>query len=213
MEKPKSTQNRSRKQASDLVEDLTAVLSQKVVGQPAATRVIVPYIQMFQAGLAPGRPSGRRISAARPHRHRQDQDRRSPGRSAARQREERAQGGLRRVPDGARGGQADRRASRLPGTSRNAAHAHAAEAERRDQRKVQPFAGAVRRNREGRALHDPPAAGRAGQGRSAAGRQLHGKFREEPGISHQQPGRARDDARDQPGIRLSVREGRGTDAT
>ncbi len=39
--------------------DLTAVLSQKVVGQPAATRVIVPYIQMFQAGLAPeGRPVG-----------------------------------------------------------------------------------------------------------------------------------------------------------
>ena len=34
-------------------------LSQKVVGQPAATRVIVPYIQMFQAGLAPeGRPVG-----------------------------------------------------------------------------------------------------------------------------------------------------------
>jgi ATP-dependent Clp protease ATP-binding subunit ClpA/CheY-like chemotaxis protein len=41
------------------VADLTAVLSQKVVGQPAATRVIVPYIQMFQAGLAPeGRPVG-----------------------------------------------------------------------------------------------------------------------------------------------------------
>ena len=41
------------------MEDLTTVLSQKVVGQPAATRVIVPYIQMFQAGLAPeGRPVG-----------------------------------------------------------------------------------------------------------------------------------------------------------
>ena len=35
------------------------VLSQHVVGQPNATRVIVPYIQMFQAGLAPeGRPVG-----------------------------------------------------------------------------------------------------------------------------------------------------------
>jgi ATP-dependent Clp protease ATP-binding subunit ClpA len=43
----------------DPVEDLIAVLSQKVVGQPTATRVIVPYIQMFQAGLAPeGRPVG-----------------------------------------------------------------------------------------------------------------------------------------------------------
>src|SRR3954466_5221378 len=58
-EKPRSTQNRNKKQSSDLVEDLTAVLSSKVVGQPAATRVIVPYIQMFQAGLAPeGRPVG-----------------------------------------------------------------------------------------------------------------------------------------------------------
>ena len=34
-------------------------MSQKVVGQPNATRIIVPYIQMFQAGLAPdGRPVG-----------------------------------------------------------------------------------------------------------------------------------------------------------
>jgi ATP-dependent Clp protease ATP-binding subunit ClpA/CheY-like chemotaxis protein len=57
-EKPKSTQNR-KKQPSDFVEDLTAVLSQKVVGQPAATKVIVPYVQMYQAGLAPeGRPVG-----------------------------------------------------------------------------------------------------------------------------------------------------------
>jgi ATP-dependent Clp protease ATP-binding subunit ClpA/CheY-like chemotaxis protein len=57
-DKPKNTQNR-RRQSSDLAEDLTAVLSQKVVGQPAATRVIVPYIQMYQAGLAPeGRPVG-----------------------------------------------------------------------------------------------------------------------------------------------------------
>ena len=59
MEKPKGAQNRSRKQGSDVSEDLTAVLSQKVVGQPTATKVIVPYIQMFQAGLAPeGRPVG-----------------------------------------------------------------------------------------------------------------------------------------------------------
>src|SRR5438876_8396857 len=50
---------RPKKQPVDPTPDLTAVLSQKVVGQPAATRVIVPYIQMFQAGLAPeGRPVG-----------------------------------------------------------------------------------------------------------------------------------------------------------
>jgi len=59
VEKPKATPTRNRKPVENTVEDLTAVLSQKVVGQPAATRVIVPYIQMFQAGLAPeGRPVG-----------------------------------------------------------------------------------------------------------------------------------------------------------
>src|SRR5690348_2968543 len=59
VDKPKGSQNRSRKQGADVSEDLTAVLSQKVVGQPAATRVIVPYIQMYQAGLSPeGRPVG-----------------------------------------------------------------------------------------------------------------------------------------------------------
>jgi ATP-dependent Clp protease ATP-binding subunit ClpA len=53
------TQSRSKKQLSDPAEDLARVLSQKVVGQPNATKVIVPYIQMFQAGLAPeGRPVG-----------------------------------------------------------------------------------------------------------------------------------------------------------
>src|SRR6516164_6311842 len=59
-EKPaKAAPGRTKKPPSDPVPDLTAVLSQKVVGQPAATRVIVPYIQMFQAGLAPeGRPVG-----------------------------------------------------------------------------------------------------------------------------------------------------------
>jgi ATP-dependent Clp protease ATP-binding subunit ClpA len=59
VEKPKTQPNRQRKQPAGPLEDLSAVLSQKVVGQPAATQVIVPYIQMFQAGLAPeGRPVG-----------------------------------------------------------------------------------------------------------------------------------------------------------
>src|SRR5256886_5074431 len=43
---------RPKKQLVEPAENLTAILSQKVVGQPAATRVIVPYIQMFTAGLA-----------------------------------------------------------------------------------------------------------------------------------------------------------------
>ena len=41
------------------VDDLVVLLSQKVVGQPAAMQYIVPYVYMFQAGLAPeGRPAG-----------------------------------------------------------------------------------------------------------------------------------------------------------
>ncbi|MEX2262881.1 MAG: AAA family ATPase [Bryobacteraceae bacterium] len=56
--KPAPPPGRPKRQF-DLVEDLTTVLSQKVMGQPNATKVIVPYIQMFQAGLAPeGRPVG-----------------------------------------------------------------------------------------------------------------------------------------------------------
>src|SRR5215469_16381363 len=59
MDKSKSAPNRSRKQAQNPAEDLAKMLSRKVVGQPNATRVVVPYIQMFQAGLAPeGRPVG-----------------------------------------------------------------------------------------------------------------------------------------------------------
>lgn len=39
--------------------DLVTLLSQKVVGQSAATRAIVPYVYMYQSGLAPeGRPAG-----------------------------------------------------------------------------------------------------------------------------------------------------------
>src|SRR4051812_28657719 len=59
VEKTKNAQGRPKKTTPDPVEDLGAILARKVVGQPAATRVIIPYIQMFQAGLAPeGRPVG-----------------------------------------------------------------------------------------------------------------------------------------------------------
>src|SRR5256885_9823707 len=46
---------------SQLVQpfDLVSLLSQKVVGQSSATKAIVPYIHMYQSGLAPeGRPAG-----------------------------------------------------------------------------------------------------------------------------------------------------------
>jgi ATP-dependent Clp protease ATP-binding subunit ClpA len=61
VESKKSTGSggRAKKAVAEPIENLTAILSRKVVGQPAATSVIVPYIQMFQAGLAPeGRPVG-----------------------------------------------------------------------------------------------------------------------------------------------------------
>jgi CheY-like chemotaxis protein len=59
VDKAKNTQGRLKKTVPDPIEDLGAILARKVVGQPAATRVIIPYIQMFQAGLAPeGRPVG-----------------------------------------------------------------------------------------------------------------------------------------------------------
>ena len=39
--------------------DLVTLLSQKVVGQSTATKAIVPYVYMYQSGLAPeGRPAG-----------------------------------------------------------------------------------------------------------------------------------------------------------
>ena len=51
--RPKKTPNEAA------AEDLATQLALKVVGQPAATNVIIPYIQMFQAGLSPeGRPVG-----------------------------------------------------------------------------------------------------------------------------------------------------------
>ena len=55
---PPASRPRSR-QASEPAEDLTAILSSKVVGQPNVINMIVPYIEMFQAGLAPeNRPVG-----------------------------------------------------------------------------------------------------------------------------------------------------------
>src|SRR6202046_4270494 len=60
-DRPKSpgTARPQRKPISEPAEDLTSILSSKVVGQPNVINVIVPYIEMFQAGLAPeNRPVG-----------------------------------------------------------------------------------------------------------------------------------------------------------
>ncbi len=58
-ERTKPPQPKSKKPAVAPTEDLSAILSKKVVGQTAATDVIVSYVRIFQADLAPeGRPVG-----------------------------------------------------------------------------------------------------------------------------------------------------------
>jgi ATP-dependent Clp protease ATP-binding subunit ClpA/ActR/RegA family two-component response regulator len=59
-ERPKaSAGSKTRKPVVEVAEDLTSILSSKVVGQPNVIGAIIPYIEMFQAGLAPeNRPVG-----------------------------------------------------------------------------------------------------------------------------------------------------------
>jgi CheY-like chemotaxis protein/ATP-dependent protease Clp ATPase subunit len=55
---PNSASNGSPRNA-DKTHDLVTLLSEKVVGQSSATKAIVPYVYMYQSGLAPeGRPAG-----------------------------------------------------------------------------------------------------------------------------------------------------------
>jgi len=50
---------KAKKPAVESPNDLVTLLSQKVIGQPAAMKYIVPYVEMYQAGLSPeGRPAG-----------------------------------------------------------------------------------------------------------------------------------------------------------
>jgi len=59
-DRPKTTSgSRSRSRANADQPDLISILSSKVVGQPNVINMIVPYVEMFQAGLAPeNRPVG-----------------------------------------------------------------------------------------------------------------------------------------------------------
>jgi ATP-dependent Clp protease ATP-binding subunit ClpA/ActR/RegA family two-component response regulator len=58
--KTSGTSGKTKKAAApENPSDLVNLLSQKVIGQPAAMKYIVPYVEMFQAGLSPeGRPAG-----------------------------------------------------------------------------------------------------------------------------------------------------------
>src|ERR1700731_2893700 len=55
----RNPENRSLTRSIDPLGDLATVLSQRLVGQPAAIAAIVPYVQMYRAMLTPeGRPAG-----------------------------------------------------------------------------------------------------------------------------------------------------------
>ncbi len=48
-----------RPRKTGLAPGITALLSRKIVGQPSAVEAITPFVQVYQAGLAPeGRPAG-----------------------------------------------------------------------------------------------------------------------------------------------------------
>lgn len=56
---PNPTGNKSRRPIYEAPDDLSALLSSRVVGQPNVIDFIVPCVEMFQAGLAPeNRPAG-----------------------------------------------------------------------------------------------------------------------------------------------------------
>jgi len=51
--------SRVRRPVLDSNQDLAAQLASRIIGQPAAVRQIIPYLEMYRAGLAPeGRPAG-----------------------------------------------------------------------------------------------------------------------------------------------------------
>ena len=59
MKTPGTSGKTKKAAAAESPSDLVTLLSQKVIGQPAAMKYIVPYVEMFQAGLSPeGRPAG-----------------------------------------------------------------------------------------------------------------------------------------------------------
>src|SRR5947209_3017610 len=59
-DRPKTTPGQRTRGRQALEQpDLTSILSSKVVGQPNVINVIIPYVEMFQAGLSPeNRPVG-----------------------------------------------------------------------------------------------------------------------------------------------------------
>ena len=188
--------NKPRRQVSEPADDLTSILSSKVVGQPNVINVIVPYIEMFQAGLSPeNRPVGvflllgptgtgktRTVEALAEALHGSSKNLLKVDCGEFQMEHEVAK--LIGAPPGYLGHRETQ-----PMLSQQKLTAVTSD-------KVRFIPGAVRRNREGGALADASAAGRAGSRGAAAGRQFRGEFRKKPGVSYQQPGRAGNDAGD-----------------
>ena len=213
VEKPKNQPTRPRKQPAGPLEDLTAVLSQKVVGQPAATRVIVPYIQMFQAGLAPeGRPVGvflllgptgtgktKTIEALADVLHGSEKNVLKVDCGEFQMEHEVAK--LIGAPPGYLGHRETQ--PMLTQQKLNAVTSEKCNLSLVLFDEIEKAAPSMTRL----------LLGVLDKGSAAAGRQFHSQFRKEPGISHQQPGRARNDARDQSRVRISIGAHRGTRPT
>ncbi len=213
-EKSKNSQARSRKQApSDLVADLTAVLSQKVVGQPAATRVIVPYIQMFQAGLAPeGRPVGvflllgptgtgktKTVEALAEVLHGSEKNVLKVDCGEFQMEHEVAK--LIGAPPGYLGHRETQ--PMLTQQKLNAVTSEKCSLSLVLFDEIEKAAPSMTRL----------LLGVLDKGILRLGDNSVGQFRKEPGLPHQQPGRARDDARNQPRFRLPVGAGRPSATT
>ena len=197
MEKPKISPKPVRASSPPIRSKIsTTVLSQKVVGQPTATRVIVPYIQMFQAGLAPeGRPVGvflllgptgtgktKTVEALAEVLHGSEKNVLKVDCGEFQMEHEVAK--LIGAPPGYLGHRETQ--PMLTQQKLNAVTSEKCSLSLVLFDEIEKAAPSMTRL----------LLGVLDKGVAAAGRQLHGQFRKKPGISHQQPGRARNDARD-----------------
>ncbi len=109
-------------------EEFEAALRRRIVGQEDGVRAVTDLYQVFRAGMSStGRPVGN-LLVPWADRLGQDAHRGSGGGNSVRRPARGDQGGLRRVPALARNREADRLASGLSGTPRNASADHAGSA-------------------------------------------------------------------------------------
>jgi hypothetical protein len=148
---------------SNDARDFETALRRKIVGQDQAIEKVAEIYQMFLAGLnAPGRPVGNLLFLG-PTGSGKTRVVEAVAESLFGDSRGLHQDRLRRVPALARDCQADRLASGIPGTSRDASAADAGSAQPVAHGKAEALDPAVRRNREGFRLALAVAAGNSGQ--------------------------------------------------